>query len=270
MKIELLLSELQKIKKGDNIRVHLAKWAGSSPLDAILDEKEWEEWQKYDREKSSRFPSGVNYILTFAQYSGNKFLFGGIYEIVGKSNNEYIVKKTEYNIELEKRLIIEFLGDNKRGTVFTIDYILNNSKISELLSDKYTHSSFVGIENINHSYEQLKYIFDKEILEWKIPLKNVKGIYLLLDKKTGKKYIGSAKGEEGIWGRWKEYIESCNGGNKKLVELSIENTEYFKKNFIFSILEIVSSNFNIESIELKESKWKEKLNTRGEFGYNSN
>ncbi|MGL5936333.1 MAG: hypothetical protein ACRCZI_12010 [Cetobacterium sp.] len=65
-------------------------------------------------------------------------------------------------------------------------------------------------------------------------------------------------------------IYNGNGGNKKLVELSQDDENYFRDNFKFSILEVVASNFSDEAIEVKESKWKDKLNTRGEFGYNSN
>ncbi|MGL5576569.1 MAG: GIY-YIG nuclease family protein, partial [Sarcina sp.] len=105
---------------------------------------------------------------------------------------------------------------------------------------------------------------------WKLPLINSKGIYLLLDIKTNKKYIGSANGVDGFWGRWLEYINNGHGGNKQLLELWKQDSNYFKENFKFSILEVVASNFSDEAIEVKESKWKDKLNSRGEFGYNSN
>ena len=45
----------------------------------------------------------------------------------------------------------------------------------------------------------------------------------LLDKLTGKQYIGSAYGHEGIWGRWTEYMNTNGtGNNKQLEELIIK------------------------------------------------
>ncbi|MGL5983249.1 MAG: hypothetical protein ACRCZR_07970 [Cetobacterium sp.] len=223
-------------------------------MNAILDDKNWKSWQEYNREKVNRFPEHIKYIITFAQYSSNEFLYGGIFEILGKNEDgSYIVQKTSFNKELDKRLVIEYSGGNKRGTVFTLNYFEENSQISYLLKNEYSGNVFPGLENINHSAEDLDPIFKKEMKEWKLPLINSKGIYLLLDTKTNKKYIGSA-----------------NGGNKQLVELSKINSNYLKKNFIFSILEVVASNFSDEAIEVKESKWKDKLNSRGDFGYNSN
>ncbi|MGL4947747.1 MAG: GIY-YIG nuclease family protein [Cetobacterium sp.] len=240
-------------------------------MNAILDDKNWKSWQEYNREKVNRFPEHIKYIITFAQYSSNEFLYGGIFEILGKNEDgSYIVQKTSFNKELDKRLVIEYSGGNKRGTVFTLNYFEENSQISYLLKTEYSGNVFPGLENINHSAEDLDPIFKKEMKEWKLPLINSKGIYLLLDTKTNKKYIGSANGANGFWGRWLEYISNGNGGNKQLVELCEINSNYFKENFIFSILEVVASNFSDEAIEVKESKWKDKLNSRGDFGYNSN
>lgn len=272
LNIEILLTELKNIKNGDNIRVHLAKFDGTyDPLNAILDEGEWISWQEYNREKVNRFPNYIQYILTFAQYSSNEFLYGGIFKILGKTKDDYyIVEKTDLNSELDKKLVIEYTGNNKRGSVFTLEYLKNNSKISHLLKNKYDGVSFPGLENINHSALELDFIFRKETKEWKFPLINSRGIYLLLDTKTNKKYIGSANGVDGFWGRWLEYINNGHGGNKQLLELWKQDNNYFKENFKFAILEVVASNFSNEAIEVKESKWKDKLNSRGEFGYNSN
>lgn len=41
-------------------------------------------------------------------------------------------------------------------------------------------------------------------------------MYLITDSSNGKKYVGSATGENMIWGRWKDYIANGNGGNIEL------------------------------------------------------
>lgn len=83
---------------------------------------------------------------------------------------------------------------------------------------------------------------------------------------NGKKYVGSATGENMIWGRWKDYIANGNGGN---IELKSLDFEYIQKNFRYSILEIYKSTTDDDAILERESWWKELLMTR-QFGYNKN
>ena len=83
---------------------------------------------------------------------------------------------------------------------------------------------------------------------------------------NGKKYVGSATGENMLWGRWKEYIANGNGGN---IELKNLDFSYIQKNFRYSILEIYKSTTDDDAILERESWWKELLMTR-QFGYNKN
>lgn len=100
-------------------------------------------------------------------------------------------------------------------------------------------------------------------------MSNVKGIYLIADKKTGKQYVGSAYGDECIWQRWSNYAYDGNGGNTELKELLRQNGENYKYNFKYSILEVCNMNLGNEYIIGRESYWKEVLQTRI-FGLNKN
>lgn len=255
----------------DNYRVHLAKQAGATkPLDVLTrSDEEWASWQKYkERSNGERFPR--EYVISFAQINGDKFVFGGIFRITDRSKQEYDVELTEEYKELIGRVVIKYTGDNKRGTVFTLDYILNNVTILEVYPKRYMGETFVSLDDINHAYSSLEVIFKNELLDWKIALSNAKGIYLLTDKATGKQYIGSAYGENGFWGRWSHYIYGLHGDNKELKKLvENEGEDYYRNNFHFTILEVVGSYLTDDEIIKKESKWKEKLFTR-EFGYNAN
>ena len=67
----------------------------------------------------------------------------------------------------------------------------------------------------------------------------VKGIYVISDLSTGRLYVGSAYQEgNGIWGRWKRYVET-NGtcDNKLLKELVDKDPDYARKNFQWGILQ---------------------------------
>ena len=51
------------------------------------------------------------------------------------------------------------------------------------------------------SNSTLKYIVDNNLPSWKTALSNVKGVYIIVDTKNGKQYVGSAYGDECIWQR---------------------------------------------------------------------
>lgn len=273
MKIEQIFNELNDLNDS-NYRFHLAKPAGDGELPANViarSKEEWLSWQIYkNRGNGERFPSPVKYIFSFAQISGNEFLFGGIFEILDRAGEEYKVCYTDKYEDLIGRVILTFNGNNKRGTIFTPSYILKNSEITEIYKNAYKGEKFPGIEKINHTYNQLRLVYDNKLEDWKNILSNIKGIYLLTDTKTGKHYVGSAKGSESIYGRWSNYIYGFDGGNKELIELrKKEGEEYFRENFKFSILETMGMGVENENIEAKESLWKDKLMTRV-FGYNAN
>ena len=63
---------------------------------------------------------------------------------------------------------------------------------------------------------------------WQTALGNQKGVYLLIDSKTGKQYVGSAYGQDMLLGRWEQYIKTSHGGNK---ELKILKETYIQDNF---------------------------------------
>lgn len=103
---------------------------------------------------------------------------------------------------------------------------------------------------------------DSDNQAWKHAL-GVKGIYLITDMKTGKKYVGKASGQEGIWQRWSDYIYSGHGGDVELNSLLRANggIDYARENFKFTLLEIVESSLE-EDLDERESYWKRVLTTR--------
>jgi hypothetical protein len=254
-------------------RIHLAKVVdGNIPGNIIARSKEeWKDWQK-EKKVRERFPSPVEYIFSFGQINNEskEYVFGGIFKIEERQKEEYIVSYCEKYEELIGRVILTYSGENSRGSIFKPSYIIENSRITELLKNSYKGEKFPGIEKLNCSYKELKLVYDNNLEDWKSILSSIKGIYLLTDKKTGKHYIGSANGEKGIYGRWSEYIYGFDGGNKELIILKkIEGENYFKENFKFTILETMGMSISSEKIEERESMWKAKILTR-EWGYNLN
>jgi len=268
MKFETVFNNL---KEYGNYKVHLAKKAGIvEPLEVLA--RNNGEWMYWHNTFNVRNRFSRDYVISFAHISGNRFLFGGIVKIKSRNweDQTYEPELTEEYKELIGRLVIEYTGKNKRGTAFILENIINDFKVVELYPKRYTGEYFKSISAICHSYEKMKTIFDNDLNDWKTALSSVKGIYLLTDTKTGKLYVGSAYGDNGIWGRWSNYIYGFTGGNKGLVELlKKEGQEYFEENFQFSVLEIVGSTVSDDEIIQKENLWKDKLKTR-EYGYNKN
>ncbi len=103
---------------------------------------------------------------------------------------------------------------------------------------------------------------------WKAVLRVTKGVYLLVCKKTGAQYVGSATGDDGFLGRWNAYAADGHGGNKLL---KLRN----QRDYTVSILETVGSKALRKDVLMLESLWKEKLGSRAErlgdeFGLNAN
>jgi hypothetical protein len=97
---------------------------------------------------------------------------------------------------------------------------------------------------------------------WQERLREVKGIYVLADKQTGQLYVGSAKGEDSLWGRFSDYARTGHGGNAELKNR--KGAEYQ-----IGVLQVVDLSLPDHSIEEIEGWWKRKLMSR-EHGLNRN
>lgn len=174
-----------------------------------------------------------------------------------------------------ERLIVNF-KQIPQSFFYIKEEIIKAVEVKEILSKGFFDiSTFNGYENVNLSFSELKHCVEKK--EWQDALQNQQGVYLLIDRKTGKQYVGSATGSDGIYGRWLSYVKSKNhaqendggehsGGNKRLKELG---GEYIASNFNYIILEVFSHKVASSVIYDRESWWKNALHTR-EFGYNAN
>lgn len=243
-------------------------------------------FELYQSVQKTNILKDVNYFISFTDLQGTKALLHGMYNVNGVQTilelpeELNIIKEREswgegpyyrYNLErvdllndLEERLVIEW------GTS-TISWHQRklDKEIIEILPKGFT-KVFPGYQNVILSFDELsKTIKNPDAnRQWKMMLSNVYGVYLILDKKDGQQYVGSAYGKDGIWGRWSNYIQSKHGDNKILVEL-LKNDPMRYKHFQFSILSVLPSSSIREQVIQLESITKEKLGTRV-FGLNAN
>jgi hypothetical protein len=117
---------------------------------------------------------------------------------------------------------------------------------------------FPGLQNFQCPINELELIPSS----WREVLSAVSGIYLLVCQDTGQQYVGSAQGENGLYGRWLNYAHTGHGGNSLLKARK-------KHDYVVTILEVCSSTMTTSEIIHREQRWKDKLGSRA-FGLNAN
>lgn len=129
---------------------------------------------------------------------------------------------------------------------------------------------FPGFENLILAYDDLKEIVENPTIyeAWHTALSSVNAIYLIVDRETGKQYVGSSYGKDGLLGRWACYVDSLHGNNKLMKELICAYPECYH-NFQFSILQILPKIVTDDEVIKTERLYKKKLLTIP-FGMNNN
>jgi len=269
------LSSLLPISDTRDYKVHLACWNGEiQPLNVFVrDRKEWDSWNSW---RSAKDEFNRTYILSLIDFYPEPgiWLFGGIYKVLDRSlsnqSHSYTVDLVLDHEDLVGRLKVRFARPGRIRSIKLENYY-SQMTVSELLREPYTGEPFPGYEGINHDFGALEAVFKTHRPDWRNALEHIKGVYLIADKSNGKKYVGSAYGESGVWARWSSYIETGHGGNDELTQLiSREGLDYARRNFRISLLEYRPAKTDDKVIIERESYWKEALLSRGPFGYNKN
>ena len=237
----------------------------------------------HNPEKKIHFKKDI-IAIGFIPIHDDYWLMTGIVKISKDNGNgkpadaKYIEKYNKYNF----RIVVKFHKGSRGG--IRLAKTEKNDFLDELTvveiwnSEKGLNDKFPGYKEVTVSYCDLKRKLDISE-EWRTALRSRNGVYLISDKKTGKLYVGSAYGKDGILGRWETYLKSGydkdeveNGKypNQKFRELvKEEGLTYIQDNFQYSILESFTDDIPKEYIIARESWWKEALLSR-KFGYNAN
>jgi len=238
-----------------------------------------EAYQSFQRPK--RFGDAMA-IAVFAPYYKTTALFLGLWDIEGYTENadfteetlsllkrydlpeswyqntaRYHLKRNTVLDDLSERLVIEWGGA-------TVAWVQSKDKEVVEIRGKKSIGEFQSFSLVDLDYLELQKLveFPDTNLTWVKALSSVNGVYLIMDQSSGKLYVGSAYGDQGIYGRWSDYARSGHGGNQDLMDLD-------PYGFRFSILEIVPPTTTADGVIECENRWKEKLGTR-RFGLNRN
>lgn len=281
----IMLNDILKLTEEElkNSKIELNMTAGSREIPLI------DRWLSFDYETKLNGTGNCSYWTSY----GNKrnFSTGNIvFSFVRLKNpNEWLfvsaakilecVPNSHANCEILQlfkpyfgRLIIEHnKGNTFSRYVFNLKDRILNCKVKEILPTIFDGEEFKGYDNVFLPYRQLSDIFSNKIMHsYYLALQKIKGVYCLTDTNTGKLYIGSAYGEDGVSKRWGDYLNSQHGDNQKLIKLyKDKGKEYFEKYFTFTLLEYFGMSYDKDRIIEREQYWKKCFDTIHN-GYNGN
>ncbi|CAA2137298.1 GIY-YIG nuclease family protein [Methylobacterium bullatum] len=267
----ILLSDIWPIPNPSGFKVHFARWNGSvQPLEVFVrDRAEWQGWQEYYPGRNDFNRPHIFSLIQF-YHEPDVWLFGGIYNVVAFRGDCYEVALSEAGAGFIGRLKLRS-SYRERTTRANFENHYATLEVQEILRELYSGRRFPGYDGIDLPFEELEALVKNARPDWMAALESMKGIYLISDTKTGKRYVGSAYGDQAIWSRWCSYVGSGHGGNVELRALVTDPTlTYCRANFRFALLEHRPMQTPNSVILQREAFWKGILLTRGEQGLNRN
>ena len=273
--MEISLASVLPLFDPRSYKVHLASYnQRDQPLDVFVrDRAGWDKWNSW-RPSVDDFNRSFIFALIDFYPEPETWLFGGVYRVISRTE---VIRDHGYNVEhvpefgaFVGRLKVHFRRPS-RNRALRLERYLDEMWVSEILKEPYVGDRFPGYENICHDFPALETIFKNCRPDWKAALEHVKGVYLIADKSNGKKYVGSAYGDQGLWARWSCYLGTGHGGTDELTKLiGAEGIEYARRNFRISLLEYRSARTDDQVIIDREVYWKEALLARTPLGYCKN
>ena len=189
---------------------------------------------------------------------------------------------TDYMRDLIDRLVINWGGGTVGYVQYTPDALKKKTVISIYPDSKHV---FPGYDRLIWDFQTMQqFLTDPDDYEEiKNALKEVFAVYLVVDTQTGKFYVGSAYGKDGLFGRWLSYANTKGKGggtpedeegNKGIVEHLQKDPEAYL-HFQYSILEVIHKTGirekDIQATLEAEKIWKQKLCTlKSAWGLNRN
>ena len=235
----------------------------------------FKEWQS---EQSDSKMKNVDYLVVFLAEEGCECRFIGVYRnygpkrATGNGVSEYAIEEVKGFEGLKDKVVIDW-GKGTLSWMQNWQSTKNVRRIDQVnTGDDIPY--FIRYEDVILSFSQLQKVVEDK--EWKSKLESLNCVYMILDKETGKQYVGVTYKDmkpgikNGILGRWTEYAKTGHGNNKLLVALLAEKgISYADQNFQWTILETLPLNVTPKVAIDRESLYKKKFGTR-EHGYNEN
>jgi hypothetical protein len=269
--LSIQLTDIWPIADQDDFKIHFARWNyHAQPLEVMARSRdEWRGWQEY---YPGRNDFNLPYIFSLAQFyqEPDTWMFGGIYRIIERHADRYVVEETDRGADFIGRLKLTSPYRSRTTRTFMQPHS-SEFIVKEITLEPYNGLPFPGYSAIDLTFDELSTVVRNGRQDWRGALETTKGIYLITDTATSRRYVGSAHGENGIWARWSNYLETGHGGNVELRNLVRENgLGYCQEHFRFALLEDHRIGTADDIILAREAHWKRVLITRGDGGLNRN
>jgi hypothetical protein len=241
----------------------------------------------YTQHQAQNFSNGYHYWVTFISDGGTYARLQSCYRVKGfvpdtpdvcpaglpdcevreyQGNNAvFDLEHVDLLREYEGKLVIDWgkaaISWHQKGT---------NEKPIVAIASK-NCKPFVGFESLILSFDELKEVVENkaDYELWHAAMEAVNAVYLVVDTKTGKQYVGSTYNTDGLLGRWAVYVSTGGHGNNKGLIEYLQSGAHSCHDLQFSVLQVLSKSLSADQICKAESTWKDKLLTR-EFGLNEN
>ena len=277
MKKQLYLNDLLNLSQDElnRAKIRFNQYNGEiEPMEAYLRNSDnvnttWLFW----RSKRRYFNVG-EIAICLLKLSQNSWLLSTIKEVTQElgviDGVNYEGEELSKYLSYYGRVVIKYQKKHQTQVVHAKN-VIDDLEVEQILPSVFDGIDFPGYDRVRLSYEQLSTIVCRHKHDWVSALKNQKAVYLITDNKTGKQYVGSAYGENGmLLQRWTNYINNGHGGNILLKEIVDEfGLDYVTENFQYAILENYNARIDKHIILERESWWKETLGSKA-FGLNAN
>lgn len=245
------------------------------------------DWYRYDRQKFLAYQArqgrdvfkNADYIVSCIGEGGKKGTlsrFIGVFKVTGKQvfnepiidlfpgvGYKYTMEEVHGFEDMKERVLIKWTNP-----ISWHQWIKNEMEVIEIQPGLH-YKQFTDYSDFILTFSELKEIVNNQYPDWKRMLSAVKGVYLINDTSTGKLYVGSAYGEDGIWGRWKNYVLTNGHGHNRLLKKLVATNSLHGHHFQFSILMLLPRTVTPDEVIKKEKLFKKKLGTNS-FGLNDN
>ncbi|MBT1171862.1 GIY-YIG nuclease family protein [Bifidobacterium sp. MA2] len=223
-----------------------------------------------------------SYWMTFMGEPGGTTRFAALYKLTGRQPLEtglpagypsqefnpgdemYSLVPCDLLAEYENRLTIDWGGSYVKWA----QYGTNDKRIVSIEERK---PQFPGFDKLLLSFDDLSDIIGNPELysAYRDAMSQVSAVYLVVDTVSGQQYVGSAYGENGLWGRWTEYASTNGeGGNKLMHDLMSEHPDRYHA-LQYTVLRILDKTTPMTDVIALEGVYKQKLGSRA-FGLNAN
>lgn len=248
----------------------------------LFAKEEFELYQSY--QEKDRFKN-CKYLVSCLGIPYNQALFVGVYEVKNtKKINGFpkdknvsfqgkVKVESKYLYELEKmtgfedlegRLVIKW---NEIGQLWCVNLKTREKEVAQILPKAFVRD-FPGYNEVKLFHMEMKKIVQDPTSNpvWHKMLSSINAVYLIVDTTNGQQYVGSAYGQDGLFGRWKTYAQNGHGNNKKLMDI-LNNQPNRVNSFKYSILQTYPATLTKAEVIKEEMNYIDKLGTRA-FGLN--